>query len=89
MSDRRFRFGVQAHQAPDGPGWTGFAQRAEELGYSTLLVMDHFGDQLLAAVPGAEAVVLDSVTHSLPIERPDLVVEILDDFLSSVPPEGN
>lgn len=46
MSDRRFRFGVQAHQAPDGPGWTKLAQRAEALGYSALLVMDHFGDQL-------------------------------------------
>ena len=46
MSDRRFRFGVQAHQAADGRVWTDLAQRAEELGYSTLLVMDHFGDQL-------------------------------------------
>ena len=46
MSELRFRFGVQAHQAADGPEWTGLAQRAEEFGYSTLLVMDHFGDQL-------------------------------------------
>ena len=46
MSDRRFRFGVQAHQAADGAGWTDLARRAEQLGYSTLLVMDHFGDQL-------------------------------------------
>ena len=46
MSERRFRFGVQAHQAPNGQAWTDLAQRAEGLGYSTLLVMDHFGDQL-------------------------------------------
>ena len=46
MRDRRFRFGVQAHRAPDGPAWTELARRAEGLGYSTLLVMDHFGDQL-------------------------------------------
>ena len=46
MIDRRFRFGVQAHQALDGPAWTAQAQRAEELGYSTLLVMDHFGEQM-------------------------------------------
>ena len=46
MTDHSFRFGVQAHQARDGAAWTAQAQRAEELGYSTLLVMDHFGDQL-------------------------------------------
>ena len=46
MTGRRFRFGVQAHLAADGPGWTDLAKRAEALGYSTFLVMDHFGDQL-------------------------------------------
>ena len=35
-----------AQRGWDGAAWTAQAQRAEELGYSTLLVMDHFGDQL-------------------------------------------
>ena len=67
MSDRRFRFGVQAHQATDGPGWTGFAQKAEELGYSTLLVMDHFGDQLgpVPAMTAAAAATKDLRVGSL------------------------
>jgi alkanesulfonate monooxygenase SsuD/methylene tetrahydromethanopterin reductase-like flavin-dependent oxidoreductase (luciferase family) len=67
MSDRRFRFGVQAHQAADGPGWTGFAQRAGEFGYSTLLVMDHFGDQLgpVPAMTSAAAATRDLRVGSL------------------------
>ena len=46
MDERPFRFGVQAFQASDGPAWVATARRTEELGYSALLVMDHFGDQL-------------------------------------------
>jgi len=43
---RTFRFGVQLATAEDGPGWAALARRAEELGYSTLHMPDHFGDQL-------------------------------------------
>jgi probable F420-dependent oxidoreductase len=52
MADRRrFRFGVISEVAHVGPGWTDAARRTEDLGYSTLLVRDHFvpdffGDQL-------------------------------------------
>ena len=44
--DRRFRFGVQAHNAADGKSWAATARKAEDLGYSTLFMPDHFGDQL-------------------------------------------
>ena len=54
MSDRQFRFAVQKHQSPDGPSFIEAAKRIEELGYDTLQVMDHFGEQL-APVPAMTA----------------------------------
>jgi probable F420-dependent oxidoreductase len=44
--DRRFRFGVQFSQPLEGTTWQESARRVEELGYSSLFVPDHFGDQL-------------------------------------------
>ena len=44
--DRRFRFGVQLSRPFAGSTWPETARRVEELGYSTLFVPDHFGDQL-------------------------------------------
>lgn len=55
---RPFRFGVQLDTAADGAEWRALAREAEELGYSTLLLPDHFGDQLapmLALTAAAEA----------------------------------
>jgi probable F420-dependent oxidoreductase len=43
---RPFRFGVQLSSAPSGLGWGALAREAEGLGYSTLFMPDHFGDQL-------------------------------------------
>ncbi len=43
---RRFRFGAQLHQPLPGLTWAESARRVEELGYSTLFVPDHFGEQL-------------------------------------------
>ncbi|MFZ6005017.1 MAG: TIGR03621 family F420-dependent LLM class oxidoreductase [Actinomycetota bacterium] len=43
---RRFRFGIQLSTAPDGASWADLARKAEDLGYSTLFLPDHFGDQL-------------------------------------------
>ncbi|MEJ7584948.1 MAG: TIGR03621 family F420-dependent LLM class oxidoreductase [Acidimicrobiales bacterium] len=40
--------------ATDGPDWASQARRAEELGYSTLFLPDHFGDQL-APIPALMA----------------------------------
>jgi probable F420-dependent oxidoreductase len=53
--DRRFRFGIQLSSASSGADWATQARRAEELGYDTLFMPDHFGDQL-APVPALMAV---------------------------------
>ncbi|NLV56359.1 MAG: TIGR03621 family F420-dependent LLM class oxidoreductase [Acidimicrobiales bacterium] len=51
MAHRRpFRFGIQLSEAPDGPSWVEQAKRAEDLGYSTLFMPDHFGTQLSPTV---------------------------------------
>jgi len=51
---RPFRFGVQASTAADAQAWGSTARRVEALGYSTLTMPDHFGDQL-APVPALMA----------------------------------
>jgi probable F420-dependent oxidoreductase len=43
---RRFRFGIQLSTAPSGAAWAELARKAEDLGYDTLFMPDHFGDQL-------------------------------------------
>ncbi len=42
---RRFRFGIQLNNAPSAAAWADLAREAEDLGYSTLFIPDHFGDQ--------------------------------------------
>jgi probable F420-dependent oxidoreductase len=51
-----FRFAAQLSKAPEpsGRAWADQARRVEDLGYSTLLMPDHFGDQL-APVPALAA----------------------------------
>jgi probable F420-dependent oxidoreductase len=44
--DRKFRFGVQLAEAPSNAAWRDLAVKAEDLGYSTLMMPDHFGTQL-------------------------------------------
>ena len=46
---RRFRFGVQFSTAASSAAWADLAREAEDLGYSTLFLPDHFGDQLAPA----------------------------------------
>ena len=55
---RPFRFGVLASNARSSSEWTETARKAEDLGYSALLMPDHFGDQLspIAALATAAAV---------------------------------
>lgn len=55
---RTFRFGVQMHTASSATEWTELARKAEDLGYSTLFMPDHFGDQLapMPALAAAAAV---------------------------------
>jgi len=43
---RPFRFGVEEHRAQNGNAWRERARLIESLGYSTLYLPDHFGDQL-------------------------------------------
>jgi probable F420-dependent oxidoreductase len=53
-----FRFGVQLSSAPDGKAWRSKARQVEDLGYSTLFLPDHFGDQwapLVGLTVAAEA----------------------------------
>lgn len=51
---RTFRFGIQLSSAATAEEWAGLARRAEALGYSSLFMPDHFGDQL-APVPALMA----------------------------------
>ncbi len=51
---RRFRFGIQLSNASSGADWAALAKQAEDLGYDTLFMPDHFGDQL-APVPALMA----------------------------------
>src|SRR5262245_56143982 len=52
---RKFRFGVQCARAGSAKEWRETARKAEALGYSTLFMPDHFGDQLAPMVALAVA----------------------------------
>ncbi|GAC1593943.1 MAG: LLM class F420-dependent oxidoreductase [Acidimicrobiales bacterium] len=55
---RPFRFGVQCSVTPSMGAWRDLARKTESLGYSTLYIPDHFGDQfgpLVALTVAAEA----------------------------------
>jgi probable F420-dependent oxidoreductase len=45
---RPFRFGLQVAGAPSRREWHDVARRAEDLGFSSVLVPDHVGDRLLS-----------------------------------------
>jgi probable F420-dependent oxidoreductase len=57
MIPRKFRFGIVG-RAPTRAAWQDFARQAEDLGFSTLVIPDHFGAQLapLPAIMSAAAV---------------------------------
>lgn len=53
-----FRFAVQTSSAPDARAWRNLARKVEDLGYSTLFIPDHLGEQwgpLVALTIAAEA----------------------------------
>lgn len=52
---RPFRFGVQAARAESAREWAHLARKAEDLGYSTLSMPDHFVNQEFAPVPALAA----------------------------------
>ena len=67
MTDHHpFRFAAQLSKAPEGTArsWADQARRVEDLGYSALLMPDHFGDQL-APVPALAAVAAATTTLRL------------------------
>jgi probable F420-dependent oxidoreductase len=43
---RPFRFAASVHEVQGGQQWRAFSRRVEELGYSTLVMADHLGEQL-------------------------------------------
>jgi probable F420-dependent oxidoreductase len=53
--DRRFRFGVHTSDAQTGDAWAAAARRYEAMGFSTLLLRDHFDQQIapIAAMTAA------------------------------------
>ena len=59
--DRKFRFAAQIAKATSAKEWTDVARKAEDLGYSTLTLPDHFGDQL-APVPAMMAAAAATTT---------------------------
>jgi probable F420-dependent oxidoreductase len=46
MAHKKFRFAVQTSKGRTGDEWREKARRIEDLGFSTLLIPDHFDDQL-------------------------------------------
>ena len=64
---RPFRFGVMAAKAGTADDWISTAKKAEDLGYSALLMPDHYGDQLgvIPALAAAAAVTTDLRVGSL------------------------
>jgi probable F420-dependent oxidoreductase len=56
-----FRFGIVAAQAPSADQWIATARRAEELGFSTLLIPDTIGPTL-APIPALTAVAVATRT---------------------------
>ena len=64
--DHKFRFAAQLSRAPDGTArsWAEQARKAEDVGYSALMMPDHFGDQL-APIPALAAVAAATTTLRL------------------------
>ena len=61
MAQQKCRFGVQTSSGRTGEEWAEKARRIEGLGYSTLLIPDHFGDQL-APMPAMMAAAAATTT---------------------------
>lgn len=76
---RPFRFALSSSAAPSGAAWKDVARKAEDLGFSTLYVADHYvdtgsnGGQMLAAIPAIA--VASAVTSSLRVGARVLCVD--------------
>jgi probable F420-dependent oxidoreductase len=51
----KFRFGIQTSRAGSAEEWTEKARKIEDLGFSTLFIPDHFGDQYAPLIALATA----------------------------------
>ncbi|MGZ4799467.1 MAG: TIGR03621 family F420-dependent LLM class oxidoreductase [Acidimicrobiia bacterium] len=60
--DRKFRFGVLAKQARPASEFRDLARQAEDLGFSTFFMPDHFVDHPLAPIPGIMAAAAATTT---------------------------
>ncbi len=58
----KFRFGIQTSRAGSADEWAGKARKIEELGFSSLFIPDHFGDQYAPLIALAAA---GAATNSL------------------------
>lgn len=73
---RRFRFGVQTNRTSNGEEWADLARRAESLGYATLFLPDHFGDQfapipaLMAAAAATTTLRVGTLVHDNDYKHP-------------------
>jgi alkanesulfonate monooxygenase SsuD/methylene tetrahydromethanopterin reductase-like flavin-dependent oxidoreductase (luciferase family) len=78
MSEREFRFGVVAGQAPTGAAWTDTARRAEALGFDILLIPDTLHTlapfpALAAAATATSTLKIGTYVLSAPNRAPGLV----------------
>jgi probable F420-dependent oxidoreductase len=88
---KKFRFGIQTSKAASAMDWAQKARRIEELGFSSLFIPDHFGDQfapLIALAAAANAtsdlrlgtLVLDNdYRHPLLLAKEWATLDVLSD----------
>jgi probable F420-dependent oxidoreductase len=80
-----FRFAAQLSFAPDrtAAGWAAQARKVEDLGYSTLLMPDHFGDQLapvpalMAAADATSSLRIGALVHDNDYKHPVVLAKEL------------
>ena len=74
--ERAFRFGLQLATATSAKDWAEQAKRAEDLGFSSLLMPDHFGDQLapiaglMAAADATTSLRIGALVHDNDYRHP-------------------
>jgi probable F420-dependent oxidoreductase len=86
-----FRFGVQLSRAESGATWRSLVRKVEDLGYCSVLLPDHFGDQfapMVALAAAAEAtttlrvgtlVLANDYRHPLVLAKEAATLDLLSD----------
>ena len=78
---RPFRFGVAAGSAPSREAWAALVRRAEDLGYATFLLADHFVNEfppiaaLMAAADAASTIRVGSFVFDNDFRHPALLAK--------------